>query len=113
VRFVMIIGGLNFLMLMCEYWRLDFSCHHLILILHHGDLNDRMPTPFMLESAWLLEESYKEMLKSTWNVSDIVMRNLSSLHNQVDNWKLRSIDSVKHAKRTIMSRLDGIQKCIQ
>lgn len=31
----------------------------------------------------------------------------------MNNWKLQTIDSVKHAKQTIMSRLNGIQKCIQ
>ncbi|MCH86446.1 hypothetical protein A2U01_0007303, partial [Trifolium medium] len=92
--------------------RVDFSDHHPLLIETIGTKNNAAPKQFRFESAWLLDESYQDVLKRNWKHDLKVVENLASLQNDFKRWKLFTIDQVIMKKKEIMARLGGIQNSL-
>ncbi|MCH83403.1 hypothetical protein A2U01_0004223, partial [Trifolium medium] len=92
--------------------RLEFSDHHPLLIVPIGEAHPRIPRQFKFESAWLLDESYSDMLREHWNDDALVSDNLSEIKSNVHQWKTNTFDKILIKKKRIMARLDGIQRAL-
>jgi hypothetical protein len=93
--------------------RVDFSDHHPILIAPGGNSHLVAPRQFRFESAWLMDESYNDMMKNEWEGDVSVVNNLSKLQANLKTWKLNTIDQVMWKKKELMARLEGIQLKLQ
>jgi hypothetical protein len=89
--------------------RVDFSDHHPILLSPKEAPHLVAPRQFRFESAWLLEASYHDMMKASWNSSGSIINNLSNVERVIKDWKLQSFEQVLHQKRELMARIGGIQ----
>ena len=43
------------------------------------------------ECVWVLEESYQDMLQTTWNTNSSLNKNLEELKIQATNWNMHTI----------------------
>ncbi|MCI08066.1 hypothetical protein A2U01_0029138 [Trifolium medium] len=68
-----------------------------------------MPKQFHFESAWLLEDSYMDMLKGSWQGGALIKHNLENFHKEVKKWKWGTFDQVLRQKKILVARLAGIQ----
>ncbi|KAK2451297.1 hypothetical protein QL285_010365 [Trifolium repens] len=93
--------------------RVDFSDHHPLLIIPRNAPHPIAPRQFRFESAWLLESSYNEMIVASWKHDQSVPNNLLKVQNEVKKWRFDTFDQVLHKKKSIMARIDGIQRSIQ
>jgi hypothetical protein len=66
------------------------------------------PRQFRFESAWLMESSYNDMLKDSWNREVHIINNLKNLERDLKGWRLHTIDQVVMKKKELMARLDGV-----
>lgn len=90
--------------------RLDFSDHHPILICPDGIPHSRVPRQFKFESAWLLENSYIDMLGNCWDSNTHISDNLQKVQQEVKEWKFHTLDQISRKKRELMARIGGIQR---
>lgn len=68
-------------------FRLDFSDHHHLLICLHGNVR-RVNNPcFRLESAWIAEDLYHNMLEACWNNETSILQNLENFKEGATTWK--------------------------
>jgi hypothetical protein len=67
--------------------RLNFSDHHPLLITPMNAPHPVAPRQFRFESAWLLDNSYNEMLSNSWKRNQTVVDNLSTVQNKLKQWK--------------------------
>jgi hypothetical protein len=93
--------------------RVAFSDHHPILIAPKGSSHLVAPRQFRFESAWLLEETYTDMMKTSWDSGGSIILNLSNVERVIKDWKYQNIDQILHQKREIMARIGGIQNNLQ
>jgi hypothetical protein len=89
--------------------RLEFSDHHPILIYPFGNNVVNFAWPFKFESAWLLNASYKDMLRTCWKNEVSVLDNLQQVQSTIKDWKFNTVDKVIEEKRRLMARIGGIQ----
>jgi ribonuclease HI len=93
--------------------RLEFSDHHPILISPLEAPHPVAPRQFRFESAWLMEESYNDMVRQCWKSESVIPQNLISVEKNIKNRKFQTIDQVLHKKKRILARIAGVQNCIQ
>jgi hypothetical protein len=93
--------------------RVSFSDHHPLLIQLNGSGNVNRAKYFKFESAWLLEDSYVDMLASCWNGELPIYEQLSHLPQTIKDWKYMNVEKVNNKKREILARLGGIQRKLQ
>jgi hypothetical protein len=67
--------------------RLNFSDHHPLLITPMNAPHPVAPRQFRFESAWLLDNSYNEMLSNSWKRNQTDVDNLSTVQNKLKHWK--------------------------
>ncbi|CAI8598599.1 unnamed protein product [Vicia faba] len=68
---------------------------------------------YRFESAWLIDDSYNARIKSLWNKTDEIMLNLKNVEVDSLNWKDSMLVQVQKTKRETLSRLNGVQVCLQ
>ncbi|XP_058733621.1 uncharacterized protein LOC131605261 [Vicia villosa] len=93
--------------------RVDFSDHHPILVEPFGDFFLSQKRPFRFESVWMLNETYKSMLQEAWQEEQSILVNLGNVTRGIDKWKFDSFDKIKHMKKVLMRRLEGVQRKLQ
>ncbi|PNX92648.1 hypothetical protein L195_g015788 [Trifolium pratense] len=93
--------------------RLDFSDHHPILITPKNVPHPVASRQFRFESAWLMDNTYNDMLASSWKQDKSVVQNLSNVQNDLKRWKFQTFEQVLRKKKEIMARIEGIQRSIQ
>lgn len=74
--------------------RLDFSDHHLVLLTLMDKEFRQVPISFKFECAWLVENSFKDMLKSACNNHHSILNNLDSFKTTASQWNLHNIGSI-------------------
>jgi hypothetical protein len=92
--------------------RVDFSDHHPLIITPKDAPYIKAPRQFRFESAWLLDNTYNDMLNESWRGELSIIKNLENVQQGINRWKLQTFDQVVLKKKEIMARLTGIQKCI-
>jgi hypothetical protein len=92
---------------------MDFSDHHPILISPKEAPHPIAPRQFKFESAWLLEKTYNNMMKHSWNHGRSITENLSTVEQEIKSWKFHTIDHVLYKKKEIMARINGVQRRMQ
>ncbi|PNY15946.1 ribonuclease H, partial [Trifolium pratense] len=90
--------------------RIDFSDHHPLLIYPFGIDNPRRLKHFKFESAWLLEDSFMDMLRASWKDYDNICNQLVDVAQEMGKWKHLSFDRVLGQKRELIARIGGIQR---
>ncbi|XP_058741121.1 uncharacterized protein LOC131613470 [Vicia villosa] len=90
--------------------RVEFSDHHPILVVPTMDIHNKPNKPFRFENAWLLNNSYHDMLQQVWNNDYSMTRNLKNTRDGIKDWKYDTFDEVEGKKAELMRRLNGIQK---
>jgi hypothetical protein len=93
--------------------RLDFSDHHPLLITPKNAPHPVAPRQFWFESAWLMDNTYKEMMWASWKNDQDVASNLVNVQHDLKEWKFQTFDQVLRVKRQLMARIDGVQRRIQ
>lgn len=93
--------------------RLDFSDHHLVLLTLMDKELRQVPKSFKFECAWLVENSFKDMLKSACNNHHSILNNLDSFKTTASQWNLHNIGSILKEKLHLLCWLQGIQKVVQ
>ncbi|XP_058749839.1 uncharacterized protein LOC131622823 [Vicia villosa] len=89
--------------------RVEFFDHHPILINLREDMQNYQKRPFHFESAWLINDTYKNMLQESWDKDHYILHNLRNVVTSIDKWKFETFDQVKRQKNGILRRLNGIQ----
>jgi hypothetical protein len=93
--------------------RLDFSDHHPLLITPKNVPHPIAPRQFRFESAWLMDNTYKEMMEASWKIDQNVVSNLVNVRNELGKWKFQTFDQVLRMKKHLMARIDGVQRRMQ
>jgi hypothetical protein len=93
--------------------RVNFSDHHPMIIALFGFDYIQRPRYFKFEGAWLLEESYVEMLEACWSGTNSIQERLSNLAHDIKEWKNITIGSVTNKKRELLARIGGVQRKLQ
>jgi len=93
--------------------RVNFSDHHPLLVVLDGVERAQRTRYFRFESAWLLEDSYDDMLKTSWNEIVPMQDKLKNLSHEIEEWKNITVDSVLIKKRELLACIGGIQKHLQ
>jgi hypothetical protein len=93
--------------------RMDFSDHHPILISPKEVPHPIAPRQFRFESAWLLEKTYLNMMKQSWNQDNSMSANLNNVEQGIKRWKFQSIDHILYKKKELMARINGVQRTMQ
>ncbi|CAL5206850.1 unnamed protein product [Lathyrus oleraceus] len=93
--------------------RLDFSDHHHVLLTLMDKEFRQVPKSFKFKCAWLVENSFKDMLKSAWNNHHSILNNLDSFKTTASQWNLHSICSIRKEKLHLLYWLQGIKKAVQ
>ena len=83
-----------------------------MLISLHDNANRTYPKYFKVESVWVLEETYYDMITSCWNSNSKLINNLKNIKSQVNNWNMHC-EKCLEGKNTIIVKLKGIQRAIQ
>jgi hypothetical protein len=109
-----------------DLWRLDFpngfvkvlTClefldHHPILISPVEVPHPMAPKQFRFESAWILNDSYKNMLQQCWNEEGDIVSNLQNVRRDVQEWKIHNFNQVIKKKTELVGRIAGIQRSMQ
>ncbi|XP_058759648.1 uncharacterized protein LOC131632954 [Vicia villosa] len=93
--------------------RVEFSDHHPILINLSETRYGSVTKCFRFENAWLMNDSYENLLRDTWK-KDVTLTNyLQNVVEGITLWKFDSFDKVRRDKQIIIKRLDGIQCKLQ
>ncbi|XP_058751892.1 uncharacterized protein LOC131624996 [Vicia villosa] len=93
--------------------RVAFSDHHPVLINLKEDYVCPRIHDFKFESAWMMHETYQDMLKGCWQKDDNLNQNLSNIVNGIKQWKFETFDQVHRGKRSVTNRLNGVQRSLQ
>jgi hypothetical protein len=67
--------------------RIDFSDHHLILIMLQGIHHTQRKNKFRFEKAWMYHDTYKDLVKHQWNKNDALPHNISHMEVELNKWK--------------------------
>ncbi|XP_028767839.1 uncharacterized protein LOC114725488 [Neltuma alba] len=87
-----------------------FSDHNpLVLCLPTQSNVNRGIKPFRFEAMWLQHENFKDFLCEAWKNNGIISKSLANLKNDLLDWNRSTFGFVEQKKRTILSRLKGIQ----
>ncbi|XP_028788532.1 uncharacterized protein LOC114744533 [Neltuma alba] len=87
-----------------------FSDHNpLVLYLPTQSNVNRGIKPFRFEAMWLQHENFKDFLCEAWKNNGIISESLADLKNDLLDWNRSTFGFVEQKKRTILSRLKGIQ----
>ncbi|XP_058780637.1 uncharacterized protein LOC131654707 [Vicia villosa] len=90
--------------------RVEFSDHHPLMISLTSNKNARAPSRFRFESAWMVEEKYKERLLGIWKKNEGLKMNLKLVEDDAKYWKCKTLNHMQKTKKEIMARLNGVQK---
>jgi hypothetical protein len=71
------------------------------------------PKHFRFESAWLLDETYKNMLRQCWKGDRDIVSNLINVESGLKVWNFQNFSQVLTKKKEFMVRLAGIQRSMQ
>jgi hypothetical protein len=71
------------------------------------------PKQFRFESAWILNDSYKNMLQQCWNEEGDIVSNLQNVRRDVQEWKIHNFNQVIKKKKELVGRIAGIQRSMQ
>lgn len=93
--------------------RIDYSGHHPILVCANGGVRAQSPRIFRLESVWLLDKSFKDVISKSWNCDMDCNQNLQLMESTLKVWKKDTFGKVRAKKREIHARLNGILKAFQ
>ncbi|XP_058726963.1 uncharacterized protein LOC131598369 [Vicia villosa] len=93
--------------------RVEFSDHHPILINLKEEKYECMQKPFRFENAWLLNDSYHDMMQDSWREDIPFNVNLNNVVEGIERWKFDTFDKIKRRKKEITRRLEGTQRKLQ
>lgn len=79
--------------------RVDFSDHHLILIISSGNVHQEKVKYFRFESAWKIEVTYINMIKQTRVPTTVVNENLKQVQDKFKNGKNINLSVVVGQKK--------------
>lgn len=75
--------------------RLDFSDHHPLLISLNEQVSRRVSKPFKFECAWVLEDTYNDMINRTLDDNRSLQSNLKEVRVQDDHWNPNTVRNVR------------------
>ncbi|XP_058762861.1 uncharacterized protein LOC131636243 [Vicia villosa] len=93
--------------------RVEFSDHHPILISLYEECYSYQQRPFRFETAWIMNETYVNMLHDSWKEDNSIINNLKNVVDGIENWKFNSFDQIKRIKSALIRRLNGVQHKLQ
>lgn len=93
--------------------KVDYSDHHPILISLDDASFNRPNKPFKFECAWVLDETYGDMIEEVRNERDDLMTNLDNIKSTYINWNMITVKGTQKENNFLMTRLTGIQKAIK
>ncbi|XP_039035459.1 uncharacterized protein LOC120171922 [Hibiscus syriacus] len=89
-----------------------YSDHNLILV--NTDLGipvDREKRPFRFEAAWLTHEEFKAVFSLAWDKKkDSLVNAVEETKNAIIEWKENRFGNIFKRKKTLMKRIQGIQR---
>lgn len=92
--------------------RLDYSCHHPILVSLTDNDHRRLPRALKFECAWVLEDTYDKIIKKAWKEGNSLGANLQEIRSQAIKWKLYTIRSIQKGNNHIMVKIRrNAKKC--
>lgn len=92
--------------------RIDYSDHHPLLIYLYRTTRHHRPKCFKFEGAWLIDDTYCDVLARHWDNSKPIPQNLAYMEQIFLAWKKDTVEYVAYHKRWLLARIHGIQKAI-
>ncbi|KAK4274538.1 hypothetical protein QN277_017742 [Acacia crassicarpa] len=91
--------------------RTRFSDHNPLCLKYVTDgESSNLERPFRFEAMWIKHENYNDFLQESWISSMDINQSLDCFKNSLKSWNKELFGMVEQQKRSIMNRLDGIQK---
>lgn len=81
--------------------KVDYSDHHPILACTKGWGQAFGPRNFRFESAWLVDNSYSDLIRKTWDGEKDCSDNLNKLEGVLKGWSKDTFGKVKAKKKGI------------
>lgn len=88
---------------------LDYFDHYAILISLEDRTGRDMIKSFKFKCAWILEESYKDMIVSAWNDNKGILHNLEDIRVKAKNWNMHAIKILLKAKTLLCEDLKAFK----
>lgn len=73
-------------------------------------MQDPRERPFRIESAWLTHDSFKNSMCGWWQSEGDLDQKLANVEGELRIWKHTTFGCMRTKKRTLLTRLGGIQK---
>ncbi|RYR24105.1 hypothetical protein Ahy_B02g057597 isoform A [Arachis hypogaea] len=89
------------------------SDHHPLLITENDGGNLNHNRPFRFELMWTHHPEFDTFLSQTWNnnINNSLLSSLPNIKQELITWNKHIFGNIFKAKRRIMNRLGGIQRC--
>lgn len=89
-----------------------FKSNHisLLLIMGNGVEDKRLTRRFRFIAAWVIDDSFKEMLKGNWRKDCSWPVTISWLTDRIKEWNKDIFGNINKRKRIIINRLNGIDR---
>lgn len=71
---------------------MEFSNHHLILIIPKDTKLGDTLRQFKFKSAWMLEDSYYDIILKVWRSDNDLEENIKVVKEHIKEWKFKSFE---------------------
>lgn len=94
----------------CVLTKIDYPDHHPILVSFKDNHRKTMIKGFKFEYAWILKESFKDMIQSSWKNNISMLNNLEEVRVKSMSWHMHTVQSLLKGKKFIIRKLECIQR---
>ncbi|KAI5420514.1 hypothetical protein KIW84_044349 [Lathyrus oleraceus] len=94
----------------CVLTKIDYPDHHPILVSFKDNHRKSMIKGFKFEYAWILKESFKDMIQSSWKNNIGMLNNLEEVRVKSMSWHMHTVQSLLIGKKFIIRKLECIQR---
>ncbi|XP_019184862.1 PREDICTED: uncharacterized protein LOC109179839 [Ipomoea nil] len=88
------------------------SDHAPLLVRLNEDNSRRKEAPFVFQAAWLTHADIHNVVANAWDTGKTLMENTGTLAATLSTWNKETFGNVFKRKKTLASRISGIQKCL-
>ncbi|XP_073051225.1 uncharacterized protein [Primulina eburnea] len=88
------------------------SDHAPLLLKLNGQQKTKCHGPFRFQAAWLTHKDFHEVIEKEWQMNLTLGNNVEKLIKPLTDWNSSTFGNINRRKRTLMARIEGVQKCL-
>ncbi|XP_075481174.1 uncharacterized protein LOC142521884 [Primulina tabacum] len=88
------------------------SDHAPLLLNLKGHQTNKCHGPFRFQAAWLTHKDFNKVIEQEWQINLTLGINVEKLIKPLSEWNSSTFGNYNRRKRTLMARIEGVQKCL-